>query len=81
LQFRSAVAGQKPFPWHIAATGGEDYELLFTVKQDDYEKIRDIKGISIIGHMTAASEGKNMITPDGKSIPITAQGWDGMRGK
>jgi thiamine-monophosphate kinase len=51
------------------------------VKQEDYEKIRDIKGISIIGHMTAASEGKNMITPDGKSIPITAQGWDGMKGK
>ena len=46
-----------------------------------YEKIKDIAGISIIGHMTAPSEGKYMITPDGKSIPVTAQGWDGMRAK
>lgn len=69
----------KIIPSVAALSGGEDYELLFTVKQEDYEKVKDISGISIIGHMTAASEGKNMITPDGKSIPITAQGWDGMR--
>ncbi|MEI6173085.1 MAG: thiamine-phosphate kinase [Bacteroidota bacterium] len=71
----------KIIPSVAALSGGEDYELLFTVKQEDYEKVKDITGISIIGHMTAASEGKNMITPDGKSIPIMAQGWDGMRGK
>jgi len=71
----------KIIPSVAALSGGEDYELLFTVKQEDYEKIKDIAGISIIGHMTTASEGKFMITPDGKSVPITAQGWDGMREK
>ncbi|MFZ4521621.1 MAG: thiamine-phosphate kinase [Bacteroidales bacterium] len=69
----------KLIPSVAALSGGEDYELLFTVKQEDYEKIKDIAGISIIGHMTGPSEGKMMITPDGKSIPILAQGWDGMK--
>jgi thiamine-monophosphate kinase len=71
----------KIIPSVAALSGGEDYELLFTVKQEDYEKIKDVAGISIIGHMTTASEGIYMITPDGKSVPITAQGWDGMREK
>ena len=69
----------KIIPSVAALSGGEDYELLFTIRQDDYEKIRNIAGISIIGHMTAPQEGKFMITPDGKAIPITAQGWDGMK--
>jgi thiamine-monophosphate kinase len=61
--------------------GGEDYELLFTIKGDDYEKIKDINGISIIGHMTEAAAGLNLVTPDGKSIAIKAQGWDGLKDK
>ncbi|MDP1621048.1 MAG: thiamine-phosphate kinase [Bacteroidales bacterium] len=76
---RELAKEYKIIPSVAALSGGEDYELLFTVKQDDYEKIKDVAGITIIGHMTASSEGKYMITPDGKSIPITAQGWDGMR--
>jgi thiamine-monophosphate kinase len=76
---REVAKEYKIIPSVAALSGGEDYELLFTVKQDDYEKIKDIAGISIIGHMTAAAEGKYMITPDGKAVPITAQGWDGMR--
>jgi thiamine-monophosphate kinase len=71
----------KIIPSVSALSGGEDYELLFTVRQEDYEKIKDIAAITIIGHMTAAAEGKYMITPDGKSVPITAQGWDGMKAK
>ena len=71
----------KIIPSVAALSGGEDYELLFTVKLEDYEKIRDVEGISVIGHMTAASEGRYMITPDGKNVPLTAQGWDGMREK
>ena len=71
----------KIIPSVAALSGGEDYELLFTVNQGDYEKIKDIAGITIIGHMTAASEGKFLITPDGISVPLTAQGWDGMRSK
>ncbi len=78
---RELAKEYKIIPSVAALSGGEDYELLFTVKQDDYEKIKDVAGISIIGHMTPASDGKMMITPDGKSIPITAQGWDGMKGK
>ncbi len=71
----------KIIPSVAALSGGEDYELLFTVNQGDYEKIKDIAGITIIGHMTAASEGKYLITPDGISVPLTAQGWDGMKSK
>ncbi len=66
-------------PSVAALSGGEDYELLFTVPQSAYEKIRDVKEITIIGYITPPGEGKNMITPDGKAIPLTAQGWDGMK--
>ncbi|TSA27196.1 MAG: thiamine-phosphate kinase [Bacteroidetes bacterium] len=65
----------KIIPSVAALSGGEDYELLFTIPQSDYEKIRDVAGISIIGHMTVPAEGKFMITPDGKEVEITAQGW------
>ena len=78
---RELAKEYKIIPSVAALSGGEDYELLFTVEQTDYEKIKDIAGITIIGHMISPSEGKYMITPDGKSVPITAQGWDGMRGK
>jgi len=69
----------KIIPSVAALSGGEDYELLFTISQSDYEKIKTVAGISIIGHMTPPSEGKFMITPDGKKIPLTAQGWDGFK--
>ncbi len=59
--------------------GGEDYELLFTIKADDYEKIKDISGIAVIGHMTEEAAGMNLVSPDGKSIAIQAQGWDGLK--
>ena len=59
--------------------GGEDYELLFTIKADDYDKIKDVSGISVIGHMTEEAAGLNLVTPDGKSIDIKAQGWDGLK--
>jgi thiamine-monophosphate kinase len=68
-------------PTVAALSGGEDYELLFTIGQSDYDKVKEIGGISVIGHMTPASAGKIMITPDAKQVPITAQGWDGMREK
>ena len=78
---REIAKEYKIIPSVAALSGGEDYELLFTVKQEDYDKIKDIAGITIIGHMTATTEGKFMITPDGKAIPLTAQGWDGMKGR
>ncbi len=66
-------------PIIAALHGGEDYELLFTIKQSDYNKIKDIPGISIIGHITEAAEGINLITNNGSMQPITAQGWNSFR--
>jgi len=66
-------------PSVAALSGGEDYELLFTIDQKDYNKIKDAEGISIIGHMTGSAEGKAMVTSDNKQVELTAQGWDGMK--
>lgn len=63
-------------PAICALNGGEDYELLFTIDQKDYEKALAIKEISVIGHMTDAAEGVNLISRSGTLVPITAQGWD-----
>ncbi len=66
-------------PSVFALSGGEDYELLFTVKQTDYEKIRNITDFTIIGFITAPGSGHNLITPDGKKVELTAQGWDAFK--
>jgi len=63
-------------PTTCALNGGEDYELLFTVAQSDFEKLKDIQGISVIGHLSDKSEGVNLISRSNTSVPITAQGWD-----
>ena len=59
-----------------ALSGGEDYELLFTVKQNDYEKIAKNNNISVIGYITPREEGANMVTPSGKKQALVAQGWN-----
>ena len=59
-----------------ALSGGEDYELLFTIKQEDYEKIAKNNNISVIGYITAKEEGAHMVTPSGKKHALTAQGWN-----
>lgn len=59
-----------------AMNGGEDYELLFTVKLADYEKVEKIPGIKMIGYVTEPSLGAALVTRDGGEIPIKAQGWD-----
>ncbi len=63
-------------PIVAALNGGEDYELLFTVALADYEKIKNDLDITIIGHMTEAAEGTNLITNAGSAIPLEAQGWN-----
>jgi len=63
-------------PTICALSGGEDYELLFTINQSDFEKVKDLKEISIIGHITDASAGVNLVSRSGTQVPITAQGWD-----
>jgi thiamine-monophosphate kinase len=69
----------KIIPSVCALNGGEDYELLFTIRQNDYDKIKEVPGISVIGHITAANEGNKLVTPDGKMVELTAQGWDAMK--
>ena len=59
-----------------ALSGGEDYELLFTIKQEDYEKVAKNNNISIIGYITGKEEGANMLTPSGKKHKLVAQGWN-----
>ena len=63
-------------PIFCALNGGEDYELLFTISQKHYEKLKKDIDFTIIGHVTDKSEGNNFITNDASSHPITAQGWD-----
>ena len=63
-------------PTACALSGGEDYELLFTVAQADYEKINANNGLSVIGYITEAAEGKNIITRGGNKHALVAQGWN-----
>lgn len=63
-------------PTICALSGGEDYEMLFTVKQADYEKIKFKMDITIIGYITEPSGGCNLVTRSGNSHPLTAQGWN-----
>lgn len=59
----------------VALNGGEDYELLFTVPLSEYDKVKGLEGIHVIGHVTDASEGARLITRDGAEIELKAQGW------
>lgn len=59
-----------------ALNGGEDYELLFTVPIGDYERVKDLEGIRVIGHITNPSLGMLLITRDGQEFPLQAQGWN-----
>ena len=63
-----------------ALNGGEDYELLFTVSTDDFEKISTCPWISIIGHMTDSSEGIKLITTANNKVEMKAQGWNPLKG-
>jgi thiamine-monophosphate kinase len=66
-------------PTACALSGGEEYELLFTVDQKDYEKIQKYEQISVIGYMTEADQGAKIITKGGSTHAITAQGWNAFR--
>lgn len=63
-------------PTACALSGGEDYELLFTVSQDDYEKIKSNLSITVVGYITEGSEGKIIITRGGNKHELVAQGWN-----
>jgi len=63
-------------PTVCALNGGEDYELIFTMKQEDHDKITLNEEISVIGYMTEMEAGTKLITKGGNEYPITAQGWN-----
>ncbi|MGB0896413.1 MAG: thiamine-phosphate kinase [Flavobacteriaceae bacterium] len=63
----------------IALSGGEDYELLFTVSQEDYPKIKANPNFTVIGHMTDVTEGMHLITRANEKIELTAQGWNALQ--
>jgi thiamine-monophosphate kinase len=66
-------------PTVCALNGGEDYELLFTINQRDFEKVKNETFFSIIGHVTTKESGLNLVTEAGSSIPLTAQGWNSLK--
>jgi len=66
-------------PTACALSGGEDYELLFTIDQNDYDKIKLNEDISVIGYMTEREKGTNIITKGESTYPITAQGWNAFK--
>jgi len=66
-------------PTTCALNGGEDYELLFTISQKDYEKIKGKEEIHIIGHITEPSAGTIMVTRGGHAIELKAQGWNPLK--
>jgi thiamine-monophosphate kinase len=67
-------------PTACALSGGEDYELLFTIDQKDYEKIAANGQISVVGHIAEKEKGTNIITKGGNTYPLTAQGWNALGG-
>ena len=59
----------------IALSGGEDYELLFTIKQTDFDKIKGNPNLTVIGHMTPVGDAPSLVTRAEEVIPLKAQGW------
>lgn len=62
----------------IALNGGEDYELLFTIKTEDFPKIKANPHLTVIGHMTGKKEGIHLITRAKTKIPLIARGWNSL---
>lgn len=63
----------------IALSGGEDYELLFTISQSDYDKIKGNPNFSVIGYITDKSRGEKLITRGDEAIQIIAKGWNALK--
>ena len=61
-----------------ALNGGEDYELLFTVSLDDYDKVVAMENVGVIGHITKKELGLNLVGREGEEIPLKAQGWNSL---
>lgn len=66
-------------PTACALSGGEDYELLFTISQNDYDKLVLNEQISVVGYMTEPELGSHILTKGGGKHPVTAQGWNHLK--
>jgi thiamine-monophosphate kinase len=62
----------------VAINGGEDYELLFTIKLDDFDKLKANPNFTVIGHITEEKEGAHLITRANTKIPLKARGWNAL---
>lgn len=63
----------------VAINGGEDYELLFTIALEDFNKIKANPNLTVIGHITEASEGMHLVSRANTKIPLKARGWDSIK--
>jgi len=61
-----------------ALNGGEDYELLFTVPMEDYEKVLQLENVGIVGHITKPELGLHLVGREGEEIELKAQGWNSL---
>jgi thiamine-monophosphate kinase len=75
-EMKKAVYKFEMDPTACALSGGEDYELLFTLPQTEYDKLVLNEQISVIGYMTEPEKGSHIITKGGSKHPVTAQGWN-----
>jgi len=71
----NAAADFKVDPTTCALNGGEDYELLFTISQSDFEKVKNHAEIAMIGYMDKKDKGRNLITKNQNVVALQAQGW------
>jgi thiamine-monophosphate kinase len=62
----------------IALSGGEDYELLFTIAMEDFDKIKGNPNFTVIGHIVDAQEGNHLITRANTKIELKARGWNAL---
>jgi thiamine-monophosphate kinase len=62
-----------------ALNGGEDYELLFTVPIGDLEKVKELEDVRLIGHITEAKYGLQLVTLDDQEFELKAQGWNPLK--
>ena len=65
----------------VAINGGEDYELLFTIALEDFDKIKANPNLTVIGHMCNVNESANLITRASEKIPLKARGWNALSEK
>ncbi|MBK6343281.1 MAG: thiamine-phosphate kinase [Flavobacteriales bacterium] len=63
-------------PTTCALNGGEDYELLFTIAQADYERVKGNPSLTVVGHMTDKASGHQLVDKQGGQHELRAQGWD-----